>query len=127
MPTPQLLVILGSIAAVLLILGLTVVPIFKRALVEEGVRVEGTDATATIRALEDTGTRVNESPEIAFVLWVEPAQLPAYEAELTTTVSIVDLVHYRVGARVHVRYDPQQPSRIALIGPAPADAPAPTP
>ena len=64
---------------------------------EHRVLKEGTDATATILALEDTRNRMNENPVVRLTVEVEAEGRAPYRAEIVTPLSPVDLQNYRVG------------------------------
>ncbi len=117
--SPPVLIAIGSIVFTLVVLGVFVLPVFVRAWGEAAVIANGVEASATIRSVEDTRARINEDPEVDIVLWVEPADTEPYEAKIRTVVSIVDLVNYRVGAKLRVKYDPEDPSKVAIEGLAP--------
>ena len=84
---------------------------------ERAILKNGTDATATIIALRDTRDRVNENPVVELTVEVEAEGLKPYRAQIVTPLSAVELQSYPVGARVRVRYDPEDPSKVALVGP----------
>lgn len=125
---PKLLIaiIAGTVLLTLLILGLTIGPIIKRASTQARIKASGRDARATIRSISETGAEVNDRPEVNLSLWVEPGDAPGYTATLTVTLSVVELANsYRVGSQILVRYDPEDRKQLALVGPAPAQASAP--
>lgn len=123
-----MLLFVGTGILALAVLTVTIGPVIKRVMGQTTVKLEGQDARATIRDVQDTGVEVNERPQVKFVVWVEPSTIPAYQAELVVTASVVELANqYRVGAQIHVRYDPKDPSKLALIGPYTAPTTADSP
>lgn len=74
----------------------------------------GTPATATVVRLIDTGITINDNPVVEFVLRVELPGGPAYEARTRALVSRLDVPAVQPGRSLPVKYDPQQPSRVAI-------------
>lgn len=76
----------------------------------------GVDATATIIKTWDTGTRINNNPQVGMLLNVIPKPgVAPFEAELVHTVSIVQLPLFQPGAQLNVKYDPAKPSHVAIV------------
>lgn len=98
--------VLGTVAA----LGPDVLRHFKN----QGVLKEGIPATAVIKDLKDTGNRYNNNPQVVMTLEVTPKDGKPYTAQLITVVSVVDLARLQPGSVVNVKYDPKQPTRVAL-------------
>lgn len=74
----------------------------------------GVPAQATVLRLVDTGTTINDDPVIEFVLRVDPADAPAYEARARALVGRLDVPAVQPGRVFPVRFDPQQPQRVAI-------------
>lgn len=74
----------------------------------------GTPAQATIVQLVDTGTRINDDPVVEFVLEVRPDGRAAYSARTRGLVSPLDIPAVQPGRVVPVKFDPHDPSRVAL-------------
>lgn len=74
----------------------------------------GTPATATIVRLVDTGTTINEDPVVEFVLEVRPPDGAPYEARTKGLVSRLDIPQVQPGRVVPVKFDPDDPARVAL-------------
>ncbi len=100
------ILVLGTVAA----LGPDVLRHFKT----QGVLKEGIPATAVIKDLKDTGNRYNNNPQVIMTLEVTPKDGKPYTAQLTTVVSVVDLASLRPGSVINIKYDPKQPTRVAL-------------
>lgn len=84
---------------------------------EKAVKLNGTDGAATIKDIRDTGVTLNEMYILVeLVVEVEPATGSPYEATVRTTVSRVKLP--TIGSRVAVRYDPEAPTHVVLVGDA---------
>lgn len=92
------------------------------------VRERGLPARATVLEIWDTGVKVNDDPVVGFRLEVEAAGQPPWRAETRSLVSILAIPRVQPGAVLHVRYDPADPSRVALdVGgePGPTQTPEP--
>lgn len=89
--------------------------------VSEELRANGVSAPAEIQEIWDTGWTINDSPVIGMKVRVLPAGLPAFEATIAkTTVSRIALYQFEPGNVVPVRFDPQDPTVIAVDFEAPA-------
>lgn len=73
----------------------------------------GTSAQATVTALRDTGMEVNLQPVIEVDLTVFPAAGPPFPATATTQ-GHAQLAALQPGTTVPVRYDPANPSTVAI-------------
>lgn len=111
------------VAFLLGFIGLMVGPTLMEAWQEHRLLEDGTDASATILSLEDTNDTVNERPVVRLGVQVTAEGLEPYNAQIVTPLSVVDLVNYKVGAQVRVRYDPADPSKVALVGLKPIATP----
>jgi uncharacterized protein DUF3592/putative oligomerization/nucleic acid binding protein len=78
----------------------------------------GKAATATVTAIRDTGTTINQNPRVELTLQVQPDDAPAFEVKSTRTVSRVALP--RLGAAYSIRYDPESPEDFAWDDSTPA-------
>lgn len=74
----------------------------------------GAPAQALVMQLADTGVRVNDNPQVKLVLEVHPMGQPPYQVETTAFVSMLKLAQIQPGQTVNVRYDPTDPSKVAL-------------
>lgn len=84
----------------------------KRALLEHGHPTE-----AEILEVWDTGLTVNRvNIQIGLRLQVNPSKLPSYEVKTRTFVSRLQPTVYRPGMILEVRYDPDNPKRVAIAG-----------
>ncbi len=105
---------------VILILAVTIGPMLIRlarnSQMTSQVMQSGVTATATIINTWDTGMRINENPQVGIQLQVQPPNGAPFQAEVRQTVSIVHLGMYQPGATVQVKYDPANPSRVAIVG-----------
>lgn len=76
---------------------------------------EGRVGRATITAIRDTGTTVNENPQIEFDLRVSVDGGSPYPAQHRQIVSRLVIGSFQPGATVPVRVDPADPQSL-LIG-----------
>ena len=74
----------------------------------------GLGLDARIVRLVDTGTSINDDPVVEFILEVTPDGAPAFDASTRGLVSRLDIPAIQPGTIVRVKYDPDQPSRVAL-------------
>jgi hypothetical protein len=108
-----------------LLLGLVVVglisivagPIIVRQLQEDAVLAKGTPARAVVLELVATGNLYNETPELRIVLQVTPASGEPWRAHVLEFVSAHDTPKIQPGTEISVKYDPEQPSRVAIVEP----------
>lgn len=115
----------GSSGKQKLLIGLVVVgliaivagPMIYRDLREDAVRAKGTPAPAVVVELDATGNLYNEIPELRIVLEVRPANGEPWRAEVREFVSAHDTPKIQPGTEISVKYDPEQPSRVAIVEP----------
>ncbi len=77
---------------------------------------KGIPAAAIVLQIRDTGVTINENPQVEFLLEVRPEGRAPYQAQTTALVSRLSVPKYQPGAVVKVLFDPQDPSRVALVG-----------
>jgi hypothetical protein len=117
---PNPVVVAVILAIVVAIVALAAGPLLMRERAEQQVLETGTDATAEILAMKDTGDRINDNPVVQLDVVVHPEGGEPYQATIETALSVVDLQNYRVGVKIRVRYDDSDPSKVALVGPLPS-------
>lgn len=78
----------------------------------------GSPAKAKILSIADTGVRLNHNPQILLTLEVTPdgGFQPAYQTQTKAVVSFVHMPQYQPGARLRVKFDPQNPMNVAVEG-----------
>jgi len=74
----------------------------------------GVSAPAVILKAEDTGTTMNESPQVRLTLQVNPEYGPSFQAVTTTFVGRLQIGMITPGAPVTVRYDPNDTTKVAI-------------
>ena len=77
----------------------------------------GQPATGQIASVQQTGTYVNNNPQVSLLINVTPQQGAPYQAQLTKIVSMFEIPQYQVGAALDLRVDPANPMSIAIAGP----------
>lgn len=123
-PGLKWIAILLVLAVVVGIVALTFGPTMLRDWRELQLKDHGTDATAMLLSIKDTGDRLNEDPVVQLTVEITPQDGKVWRAQIETAMSAVELPKYKVGDQVWVRYDPEKPQHVALIGPI---QPPPTP
>jgi hypothetical protein len=116
-PGLKWIAILLVVLLVVGILALTVGPTMLRDWRELQIKDHGTDATATLLNIKDTGDRHNEDPIVQLAIEIQPEAGEPYRTSIVTAMSAVELPKYKAGDTVRVRFDPEHPERAALIGP----------
>lgn len=73
----------------------------------------GEPAEAVVLDISDTGITINDNPKVRLKLKVYPKDREPYEATVSQVVSRVTIP--RVGDRVYVKFDPNNPSNVILL------------
>jgi hypothetical protein len=74
----------------------------------------GVTAPAKILKVWDTGTTINDNPQIGMLLEITPSMSPPFQAEAKTIVSRLNAALVQPGITATVIYDPQKPKRIQV-------------
>jgi hypothetical protein len=74
----------------------------------------GEPAQATVLRLWDTGVKLNDNPQVGLLLEVHPTSRPTYQVETKCFVSLLKLAQVQPGAVVNVKFDPVNPTKVAL-------------
>ena len=85
----------------------------------------GVIAQAKVLKVWDTGTTINDDPQIGLLLEVTPASDVPFQAETKTLVSRLTVALVQPGVPVEVKYDPQNPKRLRVEA-IHTEAPAPS-
>ena len=73
----------------------------------------GMDATADVLAIQDTGTEINSNPVVMLQLKVQPVMGAEF---MTTAQAMVSKIAIpRVGDKIKIKYNPANPSQIAVV------------
>lgn len=78
----------------------------------------GTQGTAVVLELSDTGVRVNDNPRVKLLLEIHIPNYQPYKAQKTVTLPIIYLPQVQTGSTINILADPEQPNnekRIALL------------
>ncbi|MFZ0548345.1 MAG: DUF3592 domain-containing protein [Candidatus Promineifilaceae bacterium] len=75
---------------------------------------EGVAANATILKIWDTGVTLNDNPQVGMLLEVQPIGSEPFRVEMKSIISRIALPQVQPGHVVPVRYDPANPSNVAL-------------
>jgi hypothetical protein len=78
------------------------------------IRQKGLPAKGTVVKIWETGVRVNHSPVVGFLMEIHAEGMAPYEAETKALISILWIPQIQPGAVLPVKYDQEDPSRIAL-------------
>ncbi len=87
---------------------------FKNMNQNSGLLKTGVSAPAVILNAVDTGTTMNESPQVRLTLQVTPAYGPPFQAVTTTFVGRLQVGMIVPGAAVTVRYNPSDTTKVAI-------------
>ncbi|MEM6293198.1 MAG: DUF3592 domain-containing protein [Myxococcota bacterium] len=77
----------------------------------------GQPAVGQVLSAMQTGTYVNNNPQIRLTICVTPHGGTPYQVNTTKVVSMFEIPQYQVGAQLDVRVDPANPSKVAIAGP----------
>jgi len=76
----------------------------------------GVTAQAKVLKVWDTGTTINDNPQIGMLLEVSPSMGAVFQAETKTIVSRLNAALVQPGITAKVVYDPEKPKRIQVLG-----------
>jgi hypothetical protein len=100
---------------VLLVVALVVGRLVMNGMQNRAVLAHGESAQAVILKVWQTGTVMNETnPQIGILLEVRPANKPVFQAETKMFISMLQVPQFQPGAVVQVKYDPQNPTKVAV-------------
>lgn len=75
----------------------------------------GVNTEARVLKVWDTGTTINDDPEVGFVLEFASADGTLFQVETKTVVSRLKAALVQPGITAQVRYDPQKPRRLRIL------------
>jgi hypothetical protein len=124
MPSITLIIILSVVLPIVLVaitiffvvrffLGLISESRQRQSLLRNGER-----AVAEILNISDTGVTVNDNPRVALRLLVQPKSRTGFEATTKLLVSRLSLAIFQPGAKIQVRFDPNDLQKVAVEPPA---------
>jgi hypothetical protein len=120
MPSITLIVILSFVLPLLL----AAITIFFVARFFFGLMRENRQRQSLLRngeqilSISDTGVTVNDNPRVALRLFVQPKSRTGFEATTKLLVSRHSLAAFQPGAKIQVRFDPNDLQRVAVEPPA---------
>jgi hypothetical protein len=100
-----------------LVFGLAFGPLVVDGIRHSRLRANGESAEATIVKVQETGMRVNRQPRVKITLEVRPSMRSPYQAVTHKIVSYFEVSQYQVGAVMDVKFDPNAPQHVVIIGP----------
>ncbi len=80
----------------------------------QAVLKTGTPAQAVIQQVWQTGTYVNNNPQIGMQLEVRPPNGMPYAAQVNAIIPLVNIPQFQPGAVVPVKISPTDPTKVAL-------------
>jgi hypothetical protein len=92
-----------------------VVRLMKGSAQRKRILATGTPAQATIMRIWETGTRVNNQPLVGFEVQVHPHGGHPYMAQTQMIISALQIPSIAPGAVVHCKFDPADPTKVALM------------
>lgn len=101
------------IAIVLLVTGVSMIPVF-RTFFPRQIK-NGIDTTAKVLKVWDTGVTINDNPQVGLQLEIVPESRVPYTAEAKTIVSRLEVTKVQPGITARVRYDPLKPERVQVL------------
>lgn len=99
---------------IMLFAGFFVVRLLRNSARNSAILSTGEPAQAVIISAADTGVTVNDCPQARLTLEVRPAGRQPYLAETTFLVGRLQIGMIMPGMTVQVRFDPADPSRVAV-------------
>jgi hypothetical protein len=85
----------------------------KNAQANQALLKNGTPAVAKITSVRETGTYINNQPQLAFGLKVT-CDNESWDAQVLRVTSIVEIPRLQPGAEVMVRFNPANRKELAL-------------
>lgn len=114
MDVTLIIVIVVASLALSLLLPRFLLPRLTGARKRQQLVAKGKQARAVITSLDQTGTYINEQPKCRIGLRVEPKDGAPFDAVATQVVLLTQIPQFQPGGVVTVRYDPANPSDIAI-------------
>ena len=97
--------------------GILIWMMVKRKRIEELVAT-GTQGTAVVLDLSDTGVTINDDPRVKLRLEIHIPNYQPYQAQKTVTLPLIYMSQVQTGSTINILADPEQPNnekRIALL------------
>lgn len=110
----NLIIVIGVAVILLFGVGIPLLMVFWPDYEQKQILKTGTPAQGEITRVEPTGSWVNNQPETRVTVRVMAEGLEPYEATVTMIINPVYLPQFQPGKKVFLRYDPENPSKIAI-------------
>jgi hypothetical protein len=94
---------------------LFIVPTVCYWLSNRNLRQNGEPARAKILEIWDTGVSVNDNPQVGMLLEVYAKDHAPFQAKTKSIISRLHIPSVQPGCSVEVRFDRQNPSKVALV------------
>lgn len=91
-----------------------VLPIFKNRADKQQLLATGMPAEATVMAMQDTGTRINDNPMLNLTVNIEVSGRAVYQVTVQDIVPFMLLGMIAPGNKFPARVDPTNPQRVAI-------------
>ncbi len=107
--------LLGAIAIGVSLIIVAVVMVNLYRMLNPAEIKNGISTRAEVIEVTDTGTTLNENPQIKLLLSIRKPDGTTYQGEIKTLVSRLNAANVRPGCQADVKYDPNNPKRIQLM------------
>jgi hypothetical protein len=107
----------GTVLSLALTIGITVFAIrFIRKTVgpNRGILQDGIPAQAKIVSVRQTGVMLNNQPQIAFELEVQPPGGTPYQVQAKAVIPMIHIPQFQPGAEVPVKIHPSDPTQVVM-------------
>ncbi len=108
--------IIGGVITVLVLVATLVIVffVFRSIRADPAILQNGTPAVGTIVQVWQTGTYLNNNPQLGMLLEVRPPNGQPYQAQVKAIVPLVNIPQFQPGATVPVKIHPTDPSKVAI-------------
>lgn len=114
MPTEALLTI-GFIILSFVVAGFIARRVNRSMQPSEEMLESGLEGTAIVKAIAQTGTWINNNPQVRFLLEVHPPGDEVYQHEMNKVVQIIDVPRIQPGMELKVLIDPANREKVEIV------------
>jgi len=75
----------------------------------------GIEATSIVKAIAQTGTWINNNPQVRFLLEVHPPADEVYQHEMNKVVQIIDVPRIQPSMELKVLIDPDNKEKVDIV------------
>jgi len=117
-----MLITIGTLVFTFAIIGVVLyvlyLKVWKPMQASKAILQNGLPGKARVLAIADTGMTVNDSPSVRLTLEVTPDNRMSgpYQTELRTLINRLQVAQFQPGARLLIKYDPNNPMAVAIAG-----------